>query len=123
MINKITSTNNKNKYDLIERTAKFGEDIIDFAKTITPTSVTRSLIGQLVRAGTSVGANYSEANEAHSKKDFKYKISIAKKESKETMHWLRMITRADKSKNKAARKLYKEAHELVLIFSSILNKK
>ncbi len=123
MINKITSINNKNKYDLIERTAKFGEDIIDFAKTITPTPVTRPLISQLVRAGTSVGANYSEANEAYSKKDFKHKISIAKKEAKETMHWLRMITQADKSKNKAARKLYKEAHELVLIFSSILSKK
>ena len=49
MINKITSINNKNKYDLIERTAKFGEDIIDFAKTITPTPVTRQRISQLVR--------------------------------------------------------------------------
>jgi len=79
----------KTKYDLEERTAKFGENIIKFAKKIPKTSVTLPIIPQLVKAGTSVGANYCEADDAESKKDFKHKIGICKKETRETKHWLR----------------------------------
>ena len=110
-------------YDLEERTAKFGEEIIKFAKTIPKNEVTVSLIGQLVRAGTSIGANYCEADSAHSKKDFNHKIALCKKESRETKHWLRMIAIATTGLKERARELWKEANELNLIFSSILRKK
>jgi four helix bundle protein len=73
-------TNNKNnKYDLEERTAKFAEAITQFAKKIPENSITKPLITQLVKSGTSIGANYCEADDAESKKDFKHKIGICKK--------------------------------------------
>jgi len=107
-------------YDLEERTGRFGERIIEFAKTLERNEVNRPLIGQLVDAGTSVGANYMEADGAESKKDFKHKISICKKEAKETKHWLRMIRKANPKKSAECHKLWQEAHELTLIFSSIV---
>ena len=110
------------KYDLEERTAKFGEDIIEFTKKIPKTAITLPLISQLVRAGTSVGANYCEADCAESKKDFEHKLGICKKESKESKHWLRMISKAVSELKNEARKLWQEANELNLIFSSIVNK-
>lgn len=83
--------------------------------------ITIPLIDQGLRAGTSVGANYMEANGAASKKDFTNKIFVCKKEVKETMYWLRLIGRAlDEEKQKEeCRKLWKESHELTLIFSKI----
>ena len=108
------------KYDLAERTAKFGENIIDFSKTVNKDVVNKPIISQLVRAGTSIGANYMEADGAVSKKDFKHKISICLKESKETEHWLRMIAKAVPEKLRDSRILWKESHELTLIFSAIL---
>ena len=78
-------------YDLEERTGRFGEVLIAFAKRIPANLVTEPLIPQLVRAGTSVGANYCEADDAGSKKEFCYRISICKRESRETKHWLRMV--------------------------------
>ncbi len=111
------------KYDLGERTAKFGENIIEFAKGIPITPITAPLITQLVKAGTSVGANYEEADGAVSKKDFMNKIGTCKKESKESRHWLRMIAKAVPSKRDGARILWQEAHELTLIFSTITKKK
>jgi len=74
----------KPKYDLEERNAAFGENIIEFAKTIPQNPITIPLITQLVKAGTSIGANYYEADCAETKKDFEHKIGISKKESKET---------------------------------------
>ncbi len=112
---------NKNKYDLEERTARFGEDIIKFAKKIPQNPVTIPLIGQLVKAGTSVGGNYSEADDAESKKDFKHKIGICKKEAREAKHWLRMITVAIPKLKEEARKLWTEAKELNLIFNAIVH--
>ncbi len=113
---------NERKYDLEERTANFGKEIIGFAKKIPKNAVTVSLISQLVRAGTSVGANYCEADCAGTKKDFEYRMGICKKESKETRHWLRMIAEAVPELKTEARKHWKEANELNLIFSSIVNK-
>jgi four helix bundle protein len=118
----MTNIQNPKKYDLEERTAKFGEEIIKFAKKIQKNSVTLPLISQLVRAGTSVGANYCEADDAESKQDFKHKIGICKKESRETKHWLRMIVVAIPELKEEARKLWQEARELNLIFNSIVNK-
>jgi len=123
MTNQIQKPNAKKRYDLTERTAKFGEDIIEFAKEFPNTPINRPLILQLVRAGTSIGANYMEADAAESKKDFRHKIGLCKKESKETMHWLRMIAKANQEKKEEARRLWKKTHELALIFSSILHPK
>lgn len=113
---------NERKYDLEERTAKFGENIIIFAGKIPKNVVTLPIISQLVRSGTSIGANYCEADGAESKKDFKHKIGICKKEAKETKHWLRMIALASPESKDEARVLWKENHELVLIFSAIIRK-
>ncbi len=82
-----------NKYDLEERTEKFGEQVIDFCKLIEQDAVTKPVISQLIRSATSIGANYMEANAASSKKDFTNKIYICKKEAQETKHWLRMLAR------------------------------
>ena len=113
---------NKKRFDLEERTAKFGENIIEFAKKILKNPITLPLITQLVKAGTSVGANYSEADCAESKRDFEHKIGICKKESKESKHWLRMIAKAVPKLKDEAKILWKEANELNLIFSSIVIK-
>ena len=103
------------KYDLEERTSAFGEKIIIFIRSLPLDEVTRPLINQLIRSGTSIGANYCEANESCSKKDFRNKIFISKKESGETKHWLR-------NKANEARILWREAHEYTLIFSKIIHK-
>lgn len=107
-------------FDLEERTGKFGEDIIKFCRTIKQDIITKPIINQIVRSGTSVGANYCEANGASSKKDFKNKIHICKKEIQETKHWLRMIVTAVPDKKDEARKLWQEAQELTLIFGKIV---
>ncbi len=112
----------KNKYDLEERTAVFGENIIHFVKKIPKKVETMSLISQLVRSGTSVGANYCEADDAESKQDFRHKIGICKKESRETKHWLRMVVIAVPELKEEARILWQEAKEINLIFNSIINK-
>jgi len=116
--------NKKRKdYDLEERTAKFGEEIVGFTLSLPDTPVNHPLIGQIVRSGTSIGANYMEADTADSKKDFRYKIGLCRKESKETMHWLRIIAKANPSRKNECRELWQESREFVLIFSSILKRK
>ena len=114
--------NAKNKYDLEERTARFGQDIICFCKAVNCDTINRPIITQLIRSATSIGANYVEADGAESKKDFKHKIAICKKESKETKHWLRMIAVANPERKDECRKLWQEAQELTLIFSAIIKK-
>jgi four helix bundle protein len=153
----------KSTYDLEERTAKFGENIIGFVKTLRKDPIihddiglmqfvipglnrnpvpfwipafagmtrfvvindavyNNQLIGQIVRSGTSLGANYMEADGAESKKDFRHKIAFCKKEAKETKHWLRMIKKANPDRKTECDILWNEAQELTLIFSSILLK-
>jgi len=97
-----------NKYNLEERTAKFGEKVIIFCRSLKQDTISKPLVGQLVRSATSIGANYMEANGASSKTDFRNKIFICKKEAQETKHWLRML-----------RELWKEAQELTMIFQKI----
>jgi len=109
----------KPAYDLEERTALFGETVIAFAKLIPLSPLTNRLIDQLVGAGTSVGANYCEADDAVSKKDFRYKISICKKESRETKFFVRMVVKAVPELREAAKPLWQEAKELHLIFAKI----
>jgi four helix bundle protein len=107
-------------YDLEERTAKFGEAAIDFAMSLKRSPVASPLISQFVRSATSVGANYCEADDAESKKDFRHKIAISRKEARETKHWLRMIARACPESKENARHLWQETKELHLILSKIL---
>jgi len=123
MTNEALSSNGKNikpKYDLEERTVKFSENIIDFSKNIPKDLIARPLINQLVRAGTSIGANYSEADEANSKKDFINKIALSKKETKETKYWLRLIAHTFPNLKLEARELWQEAQELNLILAAII---
>ncbi|MFH1631862.1 MAG: four helix bundle protein [bacterium] len=107
-------------YDLTERTARFGEDVIDFVNSLGKNDINRVLGNQVLRSGTGIGANYMDADEAESKKDFQHKIALCKKEAKETMHWLRMIVRANSSRAEDCKKLSQEAGELVRIFSRSL---
>lgn len=110
-----------NKYDLEERTTIFSENLIEFYKKCPKTIIMTPLISQGLRAGTSIGANYMEANGASSKKDFKNKIFICKKEAKETMYWLRIMAKTlnEESLKDQCRNLWKEAKEFTLIFSKI----
>lgn len=112
---------NKYKYDLEERTAKFGESLLIFCQSLKQDEITKSLLNQLVRSGTSIGANYMEANNASSRKDFKNKIFICKKEAQETKHWLRMIAICFPDKKLELRVLWKECQELTLIFQKIVS--
>jgi four helix bundle protein len=113
----------KPQFDLHERTACFGECIITFAKSLPSDRVLAPLIPQLIRAGTSVGANYCEADDAVSKKEFFHKIGTCKKEARETKYWLRMIVAAEPACRENARKFWQEAKELHLIFAAIFRKK
>jgi len=114
--------NKGQKYDLEERTARFGETSVAFAKKIPSNPVTLPLISQFVRAATSVGANYCEADDAGSKKDFRYKIGLCRKEAREAKHWLRMIATAEPSVKDEGRSLWQEAKELHLIFAAIVRR-
>ena len=107
-------------FDLEERTARFGEAVIGFAKSLPKNVVSSPLIDQLVRSGTSIGANYCEADDAESKRDFRHKIALCRKETRETKHWFRMIAAAIPEHKEAARRLWQEAKELHLIFAAIL---
>ncbi len=109
----------KAKYDLEERTAKFAEDIIELTKQVPKNTITIPIISQLIRSGTSIGANYMEANGASSRKDFKNKIHICKKEAMETKYWLRMIAKAFSERREQCQELWKEVQQLTLIFSKI----
>lgn len=110
----------KFKNDLEERTTKFSKDIIAFLRQIKKDPITTPLISQLVRSATSIGANYCEANGASSRKDFKNKIYICKKECKETKYWLEIIADSVPETKLDCRKFWKEAQELTLIFSKII---
>ena len=111
------------KYDLEERTAKFGENVIDLCKLIKPNLIDAPIITQLVRSATSIGANYTEANNASSRKDFANKIFISKKEAQETKYWLRMLSKAINNNkiSSTASVLWKECQELTMIFQKITN--
>jgi len=107
------------KYDLEERTAKFGENIIKFCKKVPRGPIYDPLITQLVKAGTSVGANYCEADDAESREDFRHKIGICKKECRESKHFIRMIVVIASQLKEEAKPLWQEAKELHLIFNKI----
>ena len=111
----------ENKYDLEERTTQFSGELILFCKVCPKDVITIPIINQLIRSGTSIGANYREANGGSSKKDFQNKIFTCKKESKETLYWLELMEKAidDEKLKQKCRKFWQEAKELTLIFSKI----
>lgn len=108
-----------NKYDLEERTAKFGEAVIKLCQSLRRDAITTPLIVQLIRSSTSIGANYMEANGASSRNDFRNKIYICKKEAQETKHWLRMIKSALPITEMQVQPLWEEVQQLTLIFQKI----
>jgi four helix bundle protein len=118
-MNEAAGSSSERRYDLEERTAKFGEAVIHFAKRVPVNNVTEPIVRQMVRSGTSVGANYCEADDAGSKKEFRYRISICKREARETKYWLRMVASAAPELKEEARRHWQEAKELHLIFASI----
>lgn len=110
------------KYDLEERCSLFGEAVIGFARRVPVDVGSSPLIAQLVRAGTSIGANYCEADEADTGKEFRYRIGICKREARETKFQIRMIVAAVPAMRDEGRVLWQEAKELTKIFAAILRK-
>ncbi len=111
------------RYDLEERTYLFAKRVRGFVKKLPRTVCNIEDVKQLVRASGSVGANYIEANEALSKRDFRMRVRIARKESKESRYWLRLVdTHADAALDKERDELMQEATELMLILGAILRK-
>ncbi len=106
-------------FDLEQRTAAFAEAVILHLKPLRSTAITRPLISQLVRSATSIDANYCKANDAESKRDSRHKIGLCRKESKETMYWLRMLVAAEPNQREGAKPLWREARELNRIFGAI----
>jgi len=107
------------EYDLEEKLEVFGEAIIDLVKKTPKNILTAPILDQLIKSGTSMGANYMEANGASSRQDFRNKIYICKKESKETMHWLRMLARACDLVKDDCRKSWTETQGYAKMFSKI----
>jgi four helix bundle protein len=107
------------EFDLEERTALFGESAIEFCQPLPRTAITKPLISQLVRSSTSIGANYCEADEAATRREFRYRISVCRRESRETKHWLSMLVSALPNVKETARLLWKEADKLTRIFAAI----
>ena len=116
-------SDNEKKYDLEDRTFLFAKNVIEYLRTLSK-GITHSEIGkQLVRSGGSVGANYIEANESLSKKDFVMRIKICRKEAKESAYWLKLVdTEDDTELERERHELAQEATELTNIFGSILRK-
>ena len=110
-----------NSYNLEERTAKFGESIIKFCKSLELDTISRPIVSQIIRSSTSIGANYMEANNASSRKDFQNKIFTCKKEAQETTHWLRMLATCFPQRKEELKAYWQEAHELTMIFQKITN--
>lgn len=107
------------RYDLEERTRNFSKEIIRFLVKIKKNKFNENIISQFIRSATSVGANYCEANGASSKKDFNNKIHICRKEIQETKYWIELLAEANPEEKDNLKKLWKEAHELTLIFNKI----
>jgi four helix bundle protein len=108
-------------YDLEERTFKFAKRVIFYFKALPKTIANLEIAKQGIKAGGSVGANFIEANEALSRKDFLMRVKICRKEVKETIYWLR-LSEPNQSREKEREELIGEATELMKIFGSIIEK-
>lgn len=108
-----------NKIDLERRTKSFAVDVITFVGGLPRTQVTSVLGNQLLRSGTSIGANYREANRAASRSDFTHKVSLVEKEAAETLYWLELFEALKLGDKHARSTLLQESNELVAIFTSV----
>jgi four helix bundle protein len=113
---------NPKRYDLEERTLEFAKCILKFIKPLPKTIANIEITKQLIRSSGSIGANYIEANESLSKKDFAMRIKICRKESKETIYWLKLLEVNNEDNKKNCATLIEEASQLTKIFSSIAEK-
>jgi four helix bundle protein len=118
----ITQNQNSKQYDLEERTLQFARSALGFCQGLPKTFICEEIGKQLIRAATSVGANYIEANEALGKKDFVMRIKICRKEAKECGYWLKLIEVDHPDLGKEREILFEESIELMKIFGSILAK-
>lgn len=112
----------KNRFDLEERTLEFSKAVVGLCKDLPYSNINKVLISQVVRSANSIGANYIEANEAVSKKDFLHKLKISRKEAKETIYHLKILQFGNRIVNNRVDKLIKEGIELKKILSAIINK-
>jgi four helix bundle protein len=112
----------KHKFDLEDRTLDFSKKVIMLCKKLPYNSINNELISQLIRAAGSIGANYREANDAFSKKDFSHRIGITRREAKEAHYWLQLIEEANSNLDDELKELLQESLELKKIFSSIAEK-
>lgn len=114
---------NSKRYDLEERTFKFAKRVRDFIKRLPKTTGNFEDGKQVIRSSGSIGANYIEANESLSKKDFAMRIKICRKEAKESKYWLLLIDVYNNQElEKECQEIVKESTELMMIFSSIMRK-
>src|SRR5215813_3801104 len=107
------------KFELEKRTKHFAISVIKFAATLPANKIGDVIRYQLVKAGTSVGANYREANRAESRNDFIHKIGIVEKEASETQYWLELCQEADLGNPRERQWLLQESGELLAIFTSV----
>ncbi|MBP9818252.1 four helix bundle protein [Candidatus Shapirobacteria bacterium] len=110
------------KFDLVQRVENLGKQVVSLAKIIPKNVVTIPLINQFVRSGTSIGANYCEADDAESENDYIHKVGIAKKEARETQYWLKMLVEACPDLKEKAIVVYQESKEINLIMNAIIRK-
>lgn len=107
-------------YDIQERSFLFACDVVDFCRPlVTGHPVVRELARQLLKSGTSVGANLEEAEAGESKPDFRHKVGVSRKECRESRYWLRLIAHAEKRAGPLATPLIQEASELAAILTTI----
>ena len=118
----MTKMKNSKQYDLEERTLQFTKAVIEFIKKLSKNIANVEIMKQLVRSAGSVGANYIEANESLSKKDFLMRIKICRKEAKESRYWLKLIEVNNEESEKQRQSLIQEVTELMKIFGAILEK-
>ena len=118
----MTEIENSKTYDLEDRTLKFAKNVIEFVNTVPKTVANTEIIKQVIRSSGSIGANYIEANEALSKKDFAMRAKLCRKEAKESRYWLRLIEVKEENTEKRRELLIGEATELMKIFGSIVEK-
>jgi four helix bundle protein len=115
-------TAERKRYDLDERTFKFAEQVIPFARLLPRDPATAELIRQVVRSSGSVGANYVEASESLGRKDFLMRARICRKEAKETVYWLRLLKGIRPQLDEQRCSLIQEATELTRIFGAIVSR-
>jgi len=111
-----------NVFDLEQRTLLFAKEVLRFCRKIPKDVINREIISQLIRSSGSVGANYREANDALSKKDFNHRIKIVRKEAKETEYWLELLKEANPGFEFEIDSLRMESIELKRIFSAIADR-